>query len=326
MAELFKLFGLAGNDWNDEAEDRRAVNNFQIVSIACIPIAEILSVLDQTFCSGHDETWFAWKHVDSPWGPSFGWVAIDRTGVVGVRLFMRWKLMLNERIIQADRPVDTAVVPRARGRAVFRELTRFAIATVKEDPNVDLIFNTPNKNSRTRYARMGWNVLEAIAHGARPVIPGRIASVESTDAAFDAFDHAVAKSDRLSTRRNARVMRWRYNARSGLLYTTARLRHGEAPNAIVYRIVTCLGIRFLVVTELTGTINDRHLLVRSVARQERARALLLATGTGALELIPGVTLRCGGSVLAVRPLKEVIANPTRLDSWALTIGDLEHVI
>ena len=108
MAELFKLFGLAGNDWNDEAEDRRVVNNLQIVSIACIPIAEILSVLD------------------------------------------------------------------------------------------------------------------------------------------------------------------------------------------------------LVVTELTGTINDRHLLVRSVARQERARALLLATGTGALELIPGVTLRCGGSVLAVRPLKEVM--------------------
>jgi hypothetical protein len=148
---------LAGNDWNNEAEEERAMNNLQIVSIGCIPIAEILSVLDQTFGSGHDETWFAWKHVDSPWGPSFGWVAIDYTGVVGVRLFMRWELVLNGRIIQAVRPVDTAVVPRARGRGVFRELTKFAIATVKEDPNVDLIFNT-----QTRTAIPGTHVWDGL--------------------------------------------------------------------------------------------------------------------------------------------------------------------
>jgi hypothetical protein len=158
VSELFKtVCDWRANDWNNEAEEERAMNNLQIVSIGCIPIAEILSVLDQTFGSGHDETWFAWKHVDSPWGPSFGWVAIDYTGVVGVRLFMRWELVLNGRIIQAVRPVDTAVVPRARGRGVFRELTKFAIATVKEDPNVDLIFNT-----QTRTAIPGTHVWDGL--------------------------------------------------------------------------------------------------------------------------------------------------------------------
>jgi hypothetical protein len=302
------------------------VNDLQITSIFSTPIAEVLSVLDEVFGPGHDQTWFAWKHVDNPWGPSFGWVAIDRTGVVGVRLFMPWELTINERRIRAVRPVDTAVVQRARGRGVFRELTSHAIAAVTNDPDVQLIFSTPNENSRPAYAAMGWSVLEAIAHGARPVMPGRIASLDHTDAAFDAFDYPVAKSDRLSTLRNARVMRWRYSARSGLSYATARLRSGEAPNAIVYRIVARLGVRFLVVEELAGTINDRHLLVRSVARHEGARALLFSRGSGALEVIPGVALRCGASVLAVRLVKEIAADPTRLECWALTIGDLEHVI
>ena len=100
-----------------------------------------------------------------------GWVALGPEGVLGVRLFMRWDLEWGARRIRAVRPVDTATVPQARKRGVFKSLTRLAVAAVVEDPEIDLIFNTPNEQSRPGYAKLGWTILPPLAHGIWPVWP-----------------------------------------------------------------------------------------------------------------------------------------------------------
>src|SRR4029078_7629835 len=95
----------------------------RIVALERVALPAVLEVLDQSLGPGHDPAWFAWKHVENPFGPSWGWAALDGERVVGVRLFMRWGLRRGGRDLEAARPVDTATAPEARGRGVFRELT-----------------------------------------------------------------------------------------------------------------------------------------------------------------------------------------------------------
>jgi GNAT superfamily N-acetyltransferase len=303
-----------------------SLTHFEILPIEQVPIEEVLPVINQSLNVSNDRDWFIWKHVENPSGKSLGWVAVSAQGVIGVRLFMRWVLQAGGRIIRAARPVDTATAPQARGRGVFRELTRFAVAEVEKDKQIALIFNTPNEQSRPGYSRMGWTVLPALAHGVRPLLLGRAAAIKSDDSVFTAFDHFAADPRRICTRRNAEVMRWRYDARSGVAYQTACLQQSEEPNAIIYRIMERKGIRLLVINELIGAAGERRLLVNSVTRRERARAALAATGSGALSLLHGPLFRRGCSMLAVRPLRALAPDPLRLGNWALTLGDLEQII
>lgn len=303
-----------------------ATKAFEIVPITEVPLDEVLAVLDQTFGPGHDEAWFKWKHINNPFGQSLGWVAVGEGCVLGVRLFMRWRLQWAERKVEAVRPVDTATTASARGRGVFRELTQFAVGAVRNDHQIDLIFNTPNANSRPGYERMGWSILPPIAHGVRPVLPGRIAGIDTTDTAFAAFDQFVPEPGRLTTYRSAEVMKWRYNNRYRVSYERACLRQSGAANGVIYRIVKRRGIRLLVVNELVGMPNERRLLVRSVARHEGALAAMAATGVGALNFVHGSMIRRGRSILAVHPLREVGFDITYLNCWALTLGDLEGTI
>ncbi|MCL4708226.1 GNAT family N-acetyltransferase [bacterium] len=303
-----------------------ATKAFEIVPITEVPLDGVLAVLDQIFGPGHDESWFKWKHIDNPFGQSLGWVAIGDNGVLGVRLFMRWRLQYGGREVQAVRPVDTATTASARGKGIFRELTQFAVGWVHNDHQIDLIFNTPNENSRPGYERMGWSILPPIAHGVRPVLPGRIAGIDTTDTAFAAFDQFVPEHGQLTTYRSAEVVKWRYNNRYRVSYERACLRQSEAANGMVYRIVKRRGIRLLVVNELVGKSNERRLLVRSVARHEGALAVVAATGIGALDFIQGPKLKRGRTFLAVRPLRNLEAEVTTLNRWALSLGDLEGTI
>ncbi len=303
-----------------------ATNAFEIVPITEIPLDEVLAVLDQTFGPGHDESWFKWKHIDNPFGQSLGWVAIGEDGVLGVRLFMRWQLQLAGQKVEAVRPVDTATTASARGKGIFRELTQFAVRSVLNDHQIDLIFNTPNENSRPGYARMGWTILSPIAHGVRPVLPGGTAGIDTTDTVFEAFNQFVPEPGRLTTYRSPQVMKWRYNNRYRVSYARACLRQSGEANGMVYRIVKRRGIRLLVVNELIGTPRERPLLVRSVARHEGALAVMAATGVGALDFIQGPKLKRGRTFLAVRPLRNLEADVTNLKRWALSLGDLEGTI
>ena len=300
--------------------------DFDILPMNETLYGSVLAALNDSFGKTWDEEWLRWKHLHNPFGESLAWVAVDGDGLLGVRLLMRWELSWFGRSVRAVRPVDTATVDRARRRGVFKHLTEFSLREVRKDPLVELAFSTPNAMGLPGYVRMGWTVLPPIAHGWWPVLPGRSARTDDSDAVLDAFAAPTLPFDRLHTHVNPAYVRWRYAASSGQRYRWARLHQADAQNAIVYRVVTHRGVRILAIQELIGEAGDRSVLARSVAHKEGAQVVLAATGPGAHDFLPGLRLRRGRSDLAVRALHSAEYDPMQVANWALTLGDLERIM
>ncbi len=119
---------------------------------------------------------FVWKHVDNPFGPSPGWVAVADGEIVGVRLFMRWRFRRGTTTVSAVRAVDTATHPDHRGRGLFTALTTAAVQSCR-DEGVDLVFNTPNDQSRPGYLAMGWRVIGRLPLAVRPTSPASLLTI-----------------------------------------------------------------------------------------------------------------------------------------------------
>ena len=61
-----------------------------------------------------NESFFRWKHLENPAGPSPMWVAVDgeRGGIAGFRTMMRWRYQTTAgTALEAVRAVDTATHP-----------------------------------------------------------------------------------------------------------------------------------------------------------------------------------------------------------------------
>ncbi|MPZ93386.1 MAG: GNAT family N-acetyltransferase [Propionibacteriales bacterium] len=116
---------------------------------------------------------FAWKHKRNPFGISPGLVAVHDGRVVGVRLFMRWRLQAAAEHVSAVRAVDTATHPEFQGRGIFRRLTLELLDQLDAAGQVDLVFNTPNTSSRPGYLKMGWQPVGTLPVRLSPVRPLR---------------------------------------------------------------------------------------------------------------------------------------------------------
>ena len=113
-----------------------------------------------------DRDLFRWKHETNAFGRSLIMVAESRDGLVAVRPFMRWRFRNQRNTLSAARAVDTATRPEARGQGLFRTLTESGIEVLR-DEGVDIIFNTPNDQSRPGYLKMGWRDTGRVAVGLR---------------------------------------------------------------------------------------------------------------------------------------------------------------
>lgn len=100
------------------------------------------------------ELW-QWKHQNNPFGASPVILAEEKGALIGIRVFLRWEYSWGGKVISACRAVDTAVHPHFQGKGIFSKLTLQLIEELKEE-GVDLIYNTPNKNSTPGYLKMGW--------------------------------------------------------------------------------------------------------------------------------------------------------------------------
>lgn len=110
-----------------------------------------------------------YKHLDNPFGNSFVLLAIEEGQVVGVRAFMRWIWQNEGETYSALRAVDTATHPAHQGKGIFKRLTLKAVEICKEKGD-NLIFNTPNDQSRPGYLKMGWESAGNIIVGLKPAL------------------------------------------------------------------------------------------------------------------------------------------------------------
>lgn len=282
---------------------------------------------------------FEWKHVHNPFGPSPGWVAVHDGEVVAVRLFLRWELTDADGPHRVVRAVDTATDPRWQRRGLFRRLTLTALDALREE-GVELVFNTPNNQSRPGYLSLGWEVVGRLPAGVRITSPRRIAAVlrartaaqrwsEATGAGLPATEWlagtdieplsaAVRPPDGLHTALSPAYLRWRY----GLPELGYRvLPDPGAHAALLFRVRRRGPARELVVGTLLAP--DRG------AAQELVRRALRATGADHAIAV-GRDVRRGGMV-GVPRLGPILTARTVTASqipppaaWrGLTLGDIE---
>lgn len=282
---------------------------------------------------------FAWKHEQSPFGTSPAWVALIDGRVVGFRTFMRWQFLDDQgERVSAVRAVDTATVPQARGRGVFRGLTLRAVDELTAD-GVGLVFNTPNDQSRPGYLTMGWAVVGQLPLTVRPRSLARIPALrrarvpaerwsQPTTVGLDAA-HALADEGTAAallahapqrgwrTDRSPGYLAWRFGLaplRYRVLFATA----DPADGGVVFRLRRRGPVVEAAIAEqLVPDVHIARTLVRKVLRETGAdyAAGLRSPGPDGLRRVPRQ-----GPTLAARQLA---IQPTALAGWALTLGDIE---
>jgi GNAT superfamily N-acetyltransferase len=311
-------------------------------------VLELLQTSLGWLADEHHAAFFRWKHRDNPFGPSPAWVALDGERIVGLRVLLRWEFDRDggpdERAARAVRAVDTATDPAYQGRGIFSMLTLHAIDELTRE-GLHFIFNTPNDQSLPGYLKMGWQVVGRLPVAARPRSPAAMARMARARTAADlwstpadagldavqaladvsALGALLASQPRtrgLRTRRTPEVIRWRYAGFPPLGYRVllrgSRLEEGF----VVFRLRRRGQALEAVVGDVLVPGADRRTtaaLLRSVPRAAGADyAIRLGRGAAGAGY---VALPRQGPVLTWRALTE--ETPPPLESWRLTLGDVE---
>lgn len=285
---------------------------------------------------------FQWKHDESSFGASPGWVAVDNDRVVGFRAFLRWQFETDGQVRNAVRAVDTATHPEYQGRGIFRRLTLGALEELRAE-GVDFVFNTPNDQSLPGYLSMGWSEVGRLSMAARPrgvrsairmlgarVPAGRwplatdagdIASAVLGDASIATLLHRVAPPRGLRTRRAPAYLRWRYGLPQ-LGYRAIVASGGPAEGVAIFRVrarghATEATLCDVLVPAGADDV-ERH-LCREVARASGADYVVRLGASPRAGFVPLARL---GPVLTWRAIRPGAVKPARRD-WDLALGDVE---
>lgn len=188
-----------------------------------------------------DRAFFAWKHLENPFGPSPAWGVRDGDRLVAFRTLLRWELARGDASLRLVRAVDTATDPEYQGRGLFRALTTRAVDELAAD-GVDAVFNTPNDQSRPGYLKMGWAELgrpTLLVHPASPgvlarMLRARVPAAKWSDpvtygapAAEVASELRPTTIEQWATPRTAEHLAWRYGFEP-LHYRVIEVRGGHA--------------------------------------------------------------------------------------------------
>ena len=299
---------------------------------------------------------FAWKHLENPFGRSFMLVAEADGKPVGLRAFMRWRFRTGERTVHAVRAVDTATHPDHQGQGIFSMLTRQAIETLRDE--VELIFNTPNEKSQPGYLKMGWSVVGrvpiligahrplrvALGFGSvrDPVTPARPKPVPACETAVEVLADADSVSRLLATARvpdrrlttddDVTYLRWRYGSVRLLDYRAMR---EEGPGGLrglaLFRVRPrgrlweCTVAELIVEDGDTATAGRLLRRIRQTTGVDHVAASFPSRSVQASAARRHGFVRApGGMTMVVNPLGGVTRpDPLALASWAVRLGDLE---
>jgi glycosyltransferase involved in cell wall biosynthesis/predicted N-acetyltransferase YhbS len=288
---------------------------------------------------------FSWKHERNVFGPSPAWVAIDDGRVVAVRLFMRWEFQRNGEVLRAVRAVDTATDPDYQGRGLFTALTLRGLDELRTD-GVDLVFNTPNDQSRPGYLKMGWREVGRLPAVVRPRGVASLTKIARARVPADLWSQPIdvgTPFDQWAERHRGDTMAWRRGedatARTLTTHTDVGADGGEAffrwrfgTDLLHYRVVEhddgAVVVRArrrgpaLELVHVASLGLDTAGADRAVARAVRAAGADHSIRLGGARLLHGqVPLPGGGPVLTWRTVTRPGMPP--LANWALTMGDIE---
>jgi hypothetical protein len=289
------------------------------------------------------DEFFAWKHLDNPFGTSPAWVATAQDRVVGYRAFMRWEFDSPEGVRRAVRAVDTATDPEFQRLGIFSRLTLQGIESLQEE-GVGFVFNTPNDRSRPGYLKMGWSTLGRVPIALRPRSPltllpmarGKVpaelwsiptaaglpaAEVLADEPSVERLLDSQPAVRGLRTRRSSAYLRWRYAGFGPLHYRAVTAPDGVEGGVAFFRHRRRGDLVEATLCDVLAPGGDARVarrLARAVSRAGRVdyTASVLGDWRAGFLPVPGQ-----GPILTWRSLCETAPQP--LGDWQLSAGDVE---
>lgn len=309
------------------------VNRIAVREFEMQDLPEVLRLLETALGTGPQQKrsaeWFQWKHIANPFGKSIMLVATAHEQIVGLRAFMRWDLRTPDNdIVRCVRAVDTATHPDYQRRGIFRTLTESALE-VAADVGVHMVFNTPNAKSGAGYLKMGWEEVGPIGVMLAPH-PLRVFATSDGDTPLLAQPERAVnlnvvdrKPRGLRTPRTRDYLEWRFDGNPNAQYHKVTKGNGLA----VLRSNVRNGRPELVISDLFG--DDAHHAARTARRLSRAAYLVgwfskgsperraaIRAGIFAVPMLKALTL-------VVRPIGDVPTGVRSLQTWDLSMGDME---
>jgi len=221
-------------------------------------IQEIVLLIKKNLDSNFSEEIFYWKHVKNPFGKSFGLLALDKTKIVGLRMFMRWEFLdENSNIIHAIRPVDTVTDVEYRGKGLFKKLTLQGLEEFKN--SFQVIFNTPNHNSLPGYLKMGWE-LQPSTYGFQIKVSAPVGKTISFHL-VDSIEVDNQKKFSAVTNRTSSYFSWRYTLGN---YLIAKFKDDCY---LVFRKIKYKSIPAILLYEIVNPIDSVNVYIKSIVKK-----------------------------------------------------------
>lgn len=306
-------------------------------------VIELLSLSLGWALDDHHTGFFEWKHRRNPFGPSLAWVARSGGRIIGLRTFMRWEFEQSGRTIRAVRAVDTATHPDHRGTGVFSRLTAHGLDGVRE-AGVSFVFNTPNRQSRPGYLKLGWKpagrvpllvglgAVSALPRVLRARTPADLwslpttAGVPAADALADgtglaSLVESQPRSAAMRTRRTVEVLRWRYAGFPPLDYRAWWDDGGPAEGLALFRLRRRGPAVEATICDVLAPGGDRRreaALARGVLRAAGADYAVRSGASAGRGFVP---LPGQGPQLTWYGIAGEAPPPIR--DWRLCLGDIE---
>jgi GNAT superfamily N-acetyltransferase len=287
---------------------------------------------------------FVWKHMHNAFGESPMWVAVAPDGrLAGFRTLMRWELVRPDGAkLRAVRAVDTATHPDFQRRGVFSRLTTAAVDELTAE-GVDVVFNTPNEQSRPGYLKLGWIELGRLPVAVRPTSPMGLARTLRARVPAEKWstptEVGMAAEDALAQTADVAALLANQPPSSGwaTAWTTDSLAWRYRFEPLHYRVWAPDGIDAgLAIFRLRGRgaateCSVTHVLAPGGARARKRRligSLARAVEADYLLMVGRPDVRVGmlplprqGPRLTARSL--ATEPPTALADWDLDLGDIE---
>jgi GNAT superfamily N-acetyltransferase len=244
-----------------------------------------------------------WKHQQNPFGKSPTLVAYHHDKLVGLRTFLRWHFLYKGKVLQAYRAVDTATHPDYRGQGLFRKLTLQLIRELAtEGPS--FLFNTPNKQSKPGYIKMGWQELGRTNlyvkfmpfhwmtnrlgshHWPTQSAPWSTEIEEAWNRVAPGY--FLQFNELIVTNCSAAYLKWRYFSQSELNYHYQIENEGSATCMILYRLKASGRLKELRITDMFVDQSSLKLLSQCIEKASHAHRpdiiTVLRDNKGAIKL------------------------------------------
>jgi GNAT superfamily N-acetyltransferase len=292
----------------------------ELLPVAGLDPVEVLDAINDSFDQpARTLDWYRWKHLEGPWGPSAGWAAVVDGRVLGVRLFVPWRVRRDTGHASILRAMDGAVRPEARRNGLFSRLILLELDRLSADPgDVTAVYSTSVPASREAYRKLGWAIFD-VDHHVQIAKLGR-ARLEQLSLAELPPMPTTQVGERLRTDWTARSMQWRTDPRSGYEYSSVRLRSASSDNGLIVRQVGAGPRRALVICHAWGDDQELAELVSAAARVYRTPFIR------SIKAMPGCMFhRCRGAstVSLWAPTASGQADLGRPEAWDFSYADLE---